>query len=73
MKQMHESIPIEITLIHILKSLKKIRPSAIVIDKHKTSLNAIQNIMYNDVYCWTYEKVQKYKLVEICFCIIFMS
>ena len=30
-------------------------PSAIVMDKHKTLLNTIQNIVNNDVYCWTYE------------------
>jgi hypothetical protein len=30
-----------VTLIHIFELLKKIRPSAIVIDKHNTSLNAM--------------------------------
>jgi hypothetical protein len=59
MKQGHEGLAIEIALTHVFESLGKIRPSAIVIDKHKTSLNAIQKIVNNDVHCWTYEGGKK--------------
>jgi hypothetical protein len=68
-KQGHEGIAIEIALTHVFESLGKIRPSAIVIDKHKTSLNAIQKIVNNDVHCWTYEggaKVQIGGRVLLC-------
>jgi len=50
-KQGHEGIAIEIALTHVFESLEKIRPSTIVIDKYKTSLNAIRNIVNNDVHC----------------------
>jgi len=49
-KQGHEDIAIEIVLTHVFESLRKIRPSAIVIDKHKTSLNTIQNVVNNNVH-----------------------
>ena len=68
-KQGHEGIAIEIALTHVFESLGEIRPSAIVIDKHKTSLNAIQNVVQNDVLCWTYEdgaKVQIGARVLLC-------
>ena len=62
MKQGHVGLAIEIALTHVFKSFGKIRPSAIVIDKYKTSLNAIQNIKNNDVYCWIYEGGTKIKI-----------
>lgn len=50
-KQGHEGLAIELVLTHVFESLEKIRLFVIVIDKHKTSLNAVQNIIINDVYC----------------------
>ena len=57
MEYAHESIAIKIVLTYIFESLKKIRPSAIVFYKQKTSLNAFQNIINNNIYCWTYDGV----------------
>lgn len=34
------------------------------IDKHKTSSNAIQNIVNNDFYCWTYKRCTKIQIGE---------
>lgn len=50
-KQGHESIAIEIALTHVFESLGEARPSAIVIDKHNTSLDAVHNVVNNDVFC----------------------
>jgi len=64
-KQGHEGIAIEIALTHVFESLGEIRPSAIVIDKHKTSLNTIYNVVQNDVLCWscwTYENNAKVQI-----------
>jgi hypothetical protein len=50
MKQGHEGIVIKIALTRIFESHEKIWPSPIVIDKHKTSLNAIQNDVYSSLF-----------------------
>ena len=51
----HEGIALELALTHVFESIGEIRPSAIVIDKHKTSLNAINNVVNNDLHCWIME------------------
>jgi hypothetical protein len=69
MKQGHEGLAIELALTHVFESLGKIKSSAIIIHKHKTILNAIQKIVNNDVYCWTYkggEKIQTGGRVFLC-------
>jgi hypothetical protein len=58
-KEGHEGLAIEIALSHVFGSLGEVRPSAIIIDKHKPSLNAIQRVVSNDVHCWTYEEGTK--------------
>jgi hypothetical protein len=55
----HEGVAIDIALFHVFESLGEIRPSAIIIDKHKTSLNAIQSVVSNDANCWTIENGAK--------------
>ena len=74
MKQGHEGLAIEIVLTHVFKSLEKIKSFVIVINKHKTSFNAIQNIVNNELYCWTYEegtKIQTGENVLLChFCVM---
>ncbi len=38
------------------------RPSAILIDKHKTSLNAINEIVGKDIHCWRVENEKKFQV-----------
>jgi hypothetical protein len=52
-KQWHEGIAIELALTSVFASIGKVRPSAIVIDKHKTSLNSINEVIDKDAHCWT--------------------
>lgn len=58
-KEVHEGLAIEIALFHVFGSLREVKPSAIIIDKYKPSLNAIQRFVCNDVHCWIYEEVTK--------------
>lgn len=51
-KQEHEDIALELALTHIFASLGEIQPSAIVIDKYKTSLTIITNVVNKNVYYW---------------------
>jgi hypothetical protein len=51
-QQGHEGIAIELALTHIFESLGTIRPAAIVIDKHRLSLNAITHVVNKDIHCW---------------------
>ncbi|KAG0572651.1 hypothetical protein KC19_VG113700 [Ceratodon purpureus] len=55
----HEGLVIETALSHIFGSLGEVTPFAIIIDKHKPSLNAIQRVVSNDVHYWTYKKGTK--------------
>jgi hypothetical protein len=41
-----------LALTSVFASNGKVRPSAIVIDKHKTSLNSINEVIDKDVHCW---------------------
>jgi hypothetical protein len=52
-KQRHEGIAIKLALTAVFASIGKVRPSAIVIDKHKTSLNSINKVIDKDAHCWT--------------------
>jgi hypothetical protein len=52
-KQGHEGIAIELVLISVSTFIGKERSSAIVIDKHKTSLNSINEVIDKDAHCWT--------------------
>ena len=47
-------------------------PSAIVIDKHKTSLNSINNVILNDIHCWSFVNVTKVQIAEKLSIVIFM-
>lgn len=47
----HEGIAIELALSAVFASIGEVRPSAIVIDKHKTSLNSISKVISNDIHC----------------------
>ena len=50
-KQGHEGFALELALFHIFGSFAEIRPLTIVIDKHKTTLTTITNVVNKDVYC----------------------
>ena len=50
-QQGHEGIAIKLRLTHIFESLGTIRPAAIVIDKHRPSLNAITNVVNKNIHC----------------------
>ena len=52
-KEGHEGIALELALMSVFASLGHVRPSAIVIDKHKTSLNSIRKVVEEDVHCWS--------------------
>lgn len=68
-KQGHEGIAIEVTFNIVFASIGKIRPSAIIIDKHKTSFNSIQKVTSKDPYCWeTKDNVQKQVAARILLC-----
>jgi hypothetical protein len=51
-QQGHKGIAIELALTHIFESLGIIRPAAIVIDKHRPSLNALINVVNKNIHCW---------------------
>ena len=54
-KEGHEGIALELALTHAFQSIGEVWPLAIVIDKHMTSLNAINNVVNNDSHCWIIE------------------
>lgn len=47
----HEGIAIELALSAVFASIREVRPSAIVIDKHRTSLNSVNKVISNDIHC----------------------
>lgn len=49
-----------------------VKPSAIVIDKHKTFLNFINKIISNDIHCWSFVNPGKVQIADIFFIFIFM-
>ena len=60
--QSHEGIALELALTAVFASIGNVRPSAILIDKHRTSLNAINEVVGKDLYCWRVENEQKIKI-----------
>ena len=58
----HEGIALEIALTHVFEAIGEVRPSAIVIDKHKTSLNAINKVVDNDAHCWIMKESTKVQI-----------
>ena len=58
-KQGHQGIALELALIAVFASLGAVRPSAIVIDKDKTSLNSINTVVRSDEHCWSIENGEK--------------
>ena len=55
--QGHQGIAIEIALECVFKNMGSVRPSAILIDKDMTSLNAITTIVSNDPFCWKNQQI----------------
>ena len=47
-----EGITLELCLKVVFEAIGNVRPTCIVIDKHKTSLLAIQKVVDEDKYCW---------------------
>ena len=69
--QSHEGIALELALTAAFASIGDVRPSAILIDKHKTSLNAINEVVGKDIHCWRVENGEKFQ-VEMCYYVISM-
>jgi hypothetical protein len=68
-KQGHEGIALELALTSVFASIGKTRPTTIVIDKHQTSLNAINKVVEVDVHCWSIqggERVQVARRILLC-------
>ena len=68
-KQGHERIALELVLTYVFALIREIRPTAIVIDKHKTSLNAINKVVEADVHCWIIqsgERIQVARKILLC-------
>jgi hypothetical protein len=63
----HEVIAIELALSAVFAYIRQIRPFAIVIDKHKTSINFINNVIYNDIHYWNFMNATKVQIAEIIF------
>ena len=55
----HEDVAIELALSAVFVSIGEVRPSATVIDKHKTSLNSIKKIISNDIHRWSFVNAAK--------------
>jgi hypothetical protein len=53
----HEGIAIELAITHVFLNIGDVRPSAFIIDKCKTSLNAIQHVVNNDIHCWEHGRL----------------
>ena len=52
-----EGIALELCLKVVFEAIGNVRPTCIVIDKHKTSMLAIQKVVDEDKYCWRNELV----------------
>ena len=59
-----EDIAIELASSAVFSSIGEVRPSAIVIDKYKTSLNPINKAISNNIYCWNFVNVTKIQIAE---------
>ena len=65
----HEGNTIELALSVVFASIIEVRSSAIVIDKHKMSLNSINKVIPNDIYYWIFVNVSKIQIMgRIIFC-----
>jgi hypothetical protein len=62
--QSHKGIVLELALIVIFASIGDVRPSTILIDKHKTSLNAINEVVGKDIHCWRVENGEKIQIAR---------
>ena len=51
-KQGHKGIALKMVFISMLASIEETRSIAIIIDKHKKSLNAINKVVETVAYCW---------------------
>ena len=51
----HKGIALELAFTPAFASTGDVRPSAILIDKHMTSVNAINEVVGKDIYCWHVE------------------
>ena len=61
----HEGIAVELALSAVIASIGEARPSAILIDKHKISLNPINKVISNDIYCWRFFNATKVQIIKI--------
>jgi hypothetical protein len=59
-----EGIALELYLKVVFEAIGNVRPTCIVIDKHKTSLLAIQKVVGEDKYCWKDELVGTKQIAE---------
>jgi hypothetical protein len=57
-KQSHEGIALELVFTPAFASIGDVRPSEILIDKHMTSVNAINEVVGKDIYCCRVENGQ---------------
>ena len=62
--QSHEGITLELALTAAFALIRNIRSSAISIDKHRISLNAINEVVGKDIYCWRVENGQMIQIGE---------
>jgi hypothetical protein len=60
----YEGIAIELTLFVVFASIGEVRPSAIIIDKHKISFNSINKVISNDIHCWSFVNATKDQIAE---------
>ena len=58
----HEDIVIELALSAVFVSIGEVRPSAIVINKYKTSLNLINKVISNNIHCWRFVNATKIQI-----------
>jgi hypothetical protein len=68
-KQGHKGIALEMVFISMFASIGETRSIAIIIDKHKTSLNAINKVVEKDAYCWNIlsgKRIQVTKRALLC-------
>ena len=59
----YEGIAIELALSAVSASIGEVRPFAIVIDKHKTSLNSRNKVISNNIHCWSFVNATKIQIV----------
>lgn len=50
-KKKDKVISIDLALSDVFTVVGEVRPSAIIINKNKMSLNSISNVIGNDIYC----------------------